>query len=134
VGQLKHRQGEADSLFSDWLKDKDPFLRAFTAEALSARPASEGLVNSLIKLLGDPELGVRVRAVEALGAWKADQAVPGLQGLLKDSSEVLRFKAVQALGAIGAKSSKEALRYVAANDSKPEVKAEAAKALKQLAR
>jgi HEAT repeat protein len=128
IGTLKGG-ADIDASMAQWLADKDFYLRGFTAEALAQRPANKALEPALIRLLADPNLGVRIRAIEALAAWKSKAAVPELLKDLRAEEPTLRWKATQALGSIGDPSSREALTYVAQNDSEAEIKKAAATAL-----
>jgi HEAT repeat protein len=114
------------------LSSKDAYLRAYAAEALAGRPKSPELEQALLVQLSDGVYAVRVRAVETLGIWKSKAAVAPLLKALRANEPTLRWKAAQALGAIGDPSTREALDYVAKNDSEAEIKAAAATALKAL--
>jgi HEAT repeat protein len=128
IGSLKGG-ADIDGPMALWLADKDFYLRGFTAEALAQRPASKALEPALIKLLADPNLGVRIRAIEALAAWKSKAAVADLLKALRAEEPTLRWKAAQALGSIGDPSAIEALTYVADHDSEIEIKKAAKTAL-----
>jgi HEAT repeat protein len=128
IGSLKGG-ADIDGPMEQWLADKDFYLRGFTAEALAQRPANKALEPALIKLLVDPNLGVRIRAIEALAAWKSKAAVPELLKALRAEEPTLRWKAAKALGTIGDASAKEALTYVAQNDPETEIKKAAETAL-----
>ncbi len=95
-------------------------------------PPKKAIEPALLKLIADPNLGVRIRAIEALGAWKSRAAVPSLLKALRADEPTLRWKAVLALGDIGDASASEALSYVAAHDTEPEIQKAAAAALKSL--
>lgn len=127
IGALKGT--DIDASLKLWLSDKDDYLRGFTAEALALHAPTKSLEPGLIKLLSDPNIAVRIRAIEALGAWKSKAAVPAIAKALRAEEPTLRWKAAVALGAIGDASAKEALDYVAEHDTEVEVK----KAAKQAA-
>jgi HEAT repeat protein len=130
IGSLKGAHIDASLML--WLGDKDAYLRGFSAEALAQRPANRDLEPALIKLLADPNLGVRIRAIETLGVWKSKAAVPSLLKALRADEPTLRWKSAQALGEIGDPSAKEALTYVADNDTEVEIKQAATAALQRL--
>jgi HEAT repeat protein len=130
IGSLKGANIDASLML--WLGDKDAYLRGFSAEALAERRANRDLEPALIKLLGDPNLGVRIRAIETLGVWKSKAAVPSLLKALRADEPTLRWKSAQALGQIGDPSAKDALTYVADNDTEVEIKQAANAALKHL--
>ena len=115
-----------------WLSDKDPYLRGFTAEALAHRSPEKSLEKGLLALLDDEVWAVRVRAVEALGAWKSKAAVPALIKAVRAAEPTMRWKAAQALGAIGDVRAKEALEYLAEKDAELDIRKAAAEALKEL--
>lgn len=130
IGALKG--ADIDALLGEWLGDKDAYLRTFSAEALSRRPANKATEASLIKRISDPVLAVRIRSIEALTAWKSKAAVPELLKSLRAEEPTLRWKSAQALGAIGDPAAKEALTYLSENDSEAEIKQAAVDALKNL--
>jgi HEAT repeat protein len=127
-----HRGEKVVLRLGAWLNDKDPYLRGFAAEALAKRPPVPSLTPALVGLLEDPVYAVRVRSVEALGAWRQRSAVSALIKCLRASEPTLRWKAVQALGDIGDPAAKEALDYLASHDAEPEIRSAAAKARQAL--
>jgi HEAT repeat protein len=130
IGALKG--ADIDVSLGQWLTDSDFYLRGFSAEALAQRAPKKALEAGLIKLLSDPNLGVRIRAIEALAAWKSRAAVPGLLKALRADQPDLRWKSAQALGAIGDPSAADALTYVASHDPEVEIQRAASDALKAL--
>lgn len=130
IGSLK--SAKALPFLQKGLASKDPYVRGFSAEALAARPREAGMEKALLTLLGDDVLAVRIRALEALAAWKSRAAVPAMVKALQASEPTLRWKAAKALGRIGDPKAREALDYVAQNDAEPEIKASAAQALTEL--
>jgi HEAT repeat protein len=130
IGALKGANIDASLML--WLGDKDFYLRGFSAEALGQRPRNKDLEPALLKLLSDSNLGVHIRAIETLGLWKSKAAVPSLLKSLRADEPTLRWKSVQALGQIGDPSAREALTYVADNDSESEIKKAATAALQKL--
>ena len=130
IGAL--RSTDVDSCLKAWLNDRDPYLRAFSAEALAKRPANPLLEPDLIRRLSDQVLPVQIRAVEALGAWKSDSAVPALIKVLRSSDPLLRLKTVQTLGTIGDPASADPLEYLRDHDAEENIRVAAAEALKGL--
>jgi len=128
IGRLS-ASAEVARLLMGWLRDPDPYLRGFSAEALAGKPKDAQAESDLIALLNDPVLAVRIRSSETLGAWRSQEAVPGLKKLLRDSNATLRWKAALALGKIGDPAAADALKYVAENDPELEIKKAAADAL-----
>lgn len=130
IGALKG--ADIDALLGEWLADKDAYLRTFSAEALSRRPKVKAVESALIKRISDPVLAVRIRSIEALGAWKSTAAVPELLKSLRAEEPTLRWKSALALGAIGDPAAKEALTYLSQNDAEAEIKKAALDALQTL--
>lgn len=130
IGSLNTPQ--ATPFLKRGLASKDAYVRSFSAEALSSRPRDPKLEPVLIGLLGDESLAVRIRALEALAAWKSRAAVGSMIKALRASEPTLRWKAAQALGDIGDPKAREALTYVAKNDAEAEIRASAESALQAL--
>lgn len=85
------------------LSDDHEKVRLAAVQALSGRDEREAIESLRVHALGDGNLWVRYRAVEALGAKRAAEAVPGLLEIAKSHHEagLLRGMAVTALGLIG---------------------------------
>ncbi len=62
---------------------------------------SPALVDELIKILKQPDLGCQTQAAHALGILKAERAVPDLIHLMHDSDRYLAQACIYALGLIG---------------------------------
>lgn len=67
----------------------------------SSLRAAENSLADLVKESGSSDLNARVRAIDELGAWKAEAVAP-LTELLADDSPVVRAHAARSLGEIGA--------------------------------
>src|SRR3989442_56794 len=87
------------------------------------------LLHSLVRLLDDEDVNVRITAVGALGGFKEERTVAALAKALLDNEESVRKAAVICLKQIG---SHEALKPLAdaLRDSSSTVRWQAAKALK----
>ncbi len=115
IGALKG--ADIDGLLAQWL----PGPRRLSARLHRVRPLAERALRKpssppIIKLIADPNLGVRIRAIEALGAWKSRAALPSLLKALRADEPTLRWKAVLALGISATPRRPDALSYVAAHD------------------
>jgi len=95
-----------DSLSSEGYAGKPLALKVL------AEMSCKASIPAIIALLHDPQAGLRVEAVRALGQLKAESAVAELSELLETDKEVrVRRAAVRSLGLIG---SKDALAAIAA--------------------
>jgi len=100
------------------LDDKDVYARKAAAEALglalekapAGTPGRTEAVDALIRLLGDPDYGVRYNSVEGLSRLRSQRAVPALAAALeKDTDENVRGHAAWALGQTGDRAAVEPL-------------------------
>lgn len=66
-------------------------------------------IDALLIALHDADEGVRLRVVEALGAYRDTRILPALLALLGDSSADVRAMVAQSLGALGDITANEAL-------------------------
>ena len=85
-------------------------------------------VEQLIPLLGDPDFGVRQRAIAALGRMRQDVALPRLLMALHDPNPAVRQGAVTVLGIQGRREALPDLTAVA-KDRNPAIRAEAIRSL-----
>ena len=97
------------------LTDSDAAVREKAAEAIGHSASTPDAVRALITTLGDPAIGVRRAAAEALGAIgpAAAPAGPSLAVLIKDSDSKVCQAAAAAMGKIGT-TSPEALEALSA--------------------
>ena len=88
------------------LTDSDAKVREKAAEAIGHSTTTADAVPALITTLGDPVIGVRRAAAEALGAIgaAAGPAGPALAALIKDADPKVRQAAAVAMGKIGTTS------------------------------
>lgn len=113
----------------DWLKALHPSDRRFAAFELG-KHEDLGIIEPLIKALGDPEPGVRSAAADSLGrlgrelsaASVARGAVERLVALLEDEDEEVVASAVYALGELGDSSIGPKLLPFLEYPSKPHLK------------
>jgi HEAT repeat protein len=91
-------------LFTEFLKSEEAYLRKHGAEGLVAvGPEGSSATADLLSMLDDPDLGVRVAAIEALGRIGSmpGACVPALRALLRDRQLEVRRAALLALGRFG---------------------------------
>jgi len=112
-------------------------LHAFSADVRRAAARSLGQLGKaafpvLTKAYQDPDVEARRMVVEALG-WMGPVAVPRLTWAMEDASPAIRRSAARALGNLGveAESARKVLE-AAVSDPQEEVRAAAAKALRQI--
>ncbi len=131
---------EAEAVLAQGLGDSDPRIRGEAALALFrlrhlkrlARYAP-ATVAALVRMLGDPDAGVRWRAAFAFSRWPEPEAAAGLAAAAADSETWVRLFALRALGQLGEKAPAGALA-TALKDPDSLVRAEAARALGQARR
>jgi HEAT repeat protein len=103
-------------------------VKAWSARALGILGAKSALPQ-VLKAAEDPDdFFLRMMAIEVLGYWKAQEAVPVLLRRLDDKFEYARVAALWSLGEIGDKSTADAV-LVRLTDREPKVRAQAAKTL-----
>jgi len=120
---------DAPQLALDGLGDEDSFVRATAAKLLGdlANPATaEVLVE---RLREDPESTVRRRAAEALTKLGGELALTGLAEGTGDPLDEVRLASVKGLRTLDPRYAKAALARVLREDSKWEVRVQAATAL-----
>lgn len=76
------------------LSDKDPSVRGAAFQALASRGGPEAM-GSLWQALEDPDLGVRILAVESVAPGKEGEAL--LEAALSDADETVRVMAAERL-------------------------------------
>ena len=84
------------------LKDADPTVRV--SELLKLRNLQDPEVNQiLITSLSDPDVRVKIKAVDILGAREANDAVPPISSMLflRSTEPIVKLHLVAALGRIG---------------------------------
>lgn len=84
------------------MKDADPIVRV--TELKKLRSVEEPKVNKiLIRALSDPDIRVRIKAVDILGARGANEGVAPLSQMLflRSTEEIVKLHVVAALGRIG---------------------------------
>jgi cyclophilin family peptidyl-prolyl cis-trans isomerase/HEAT repeat protein len=125
----------AERTLAGLLSASDPRLRGEAALGLfrlkflkRAPDLSTSSVEGLVRAFGDPDPGVRWRAVYAFSRWPEPRAGAGLEAAAKDEDLWTRFFAVRALGQLGPAAPVAALEARLA-DGHPLVRAEAVKAL-----
>jgi HEAT repeat protein len=111
------------------LEDKHPLVR-WTATETLAWTGDTAATPALLQALQDEMWTVRVSAIRALAAVKADtqKTLPGLINALQDKNHVVREAAAETLGLIGDETAGEALTY-ALNDNDSFVRRAAVEAL-----
>jgi hypothetical protein len=90
-------QQQADEIISNACKDESEKVRLAACEVLSAPPNPTRL--TLLEKLArqDESMAVRIAAVERLGDFSSDQALPPLEEALRDKSPAIQYAAVQSL-------------------------------------
>jgi HEAT repeat protein len=89
------------------LKDKDPSVKEQAMAMIKVYgPAARKSAPAIIKMLRDPDVGLRVNAVITLGSVGVEDkdlsdCVSGLAALLNDQQGIVRFQAARALGRLG---------------------------------
>jgi cyclophilin family peptidyl-prolyl cis-trans isomerase/HEAT repeat protein len=99
---------EAAGLLQPFLKDEDPFIRRWAAEALGRLPEGEGDLTALAVLVDDPEPEVRGAAMLALVRWRGRRTA--------DAAPLTSDLAARVMAAAGAglESTSTSLRWQAA--------------------
>jgi HEAT repeat protein len=93
------RQGFAghEQVAQSWLSERDARLRVLAIAMLSRSAASPELLQALARALGDPDVEVKVRAAEALGASHDPSAVLSLLGHVDESNLKVQLAVIAAL-------------------------------------
>lgn len=90
----------AEAVLLAGLNDDDRDVRAACCRILGRRRETEAIA-PLTKLVGsDPELDVRLAAVDALGAMNDRAAIAGLSAALKDRDTAMQYAGVEAMKSI----------------------------------
>ncbi|MCC6494249.1 MAG: HEAT repeat domain-containing protein [Pirellulales bacterium] len=93
----------ANAVILAGLNDDDRDVRIACCRLLAERKDSQA-VAPLSKLVSaDPELDVRLAAVEALGATNDEAAIPGLAAALKDRDTAMQYAGVEAMKSVTGK-------------------------------
>ena len=104
-----HMKTEMVGLLVRCLRDQDPQVRRSAAYALAA-VGDRRAVEPLVSLLGDPEDGVKLEAVAALGRLRPHaHTVDALLACSKDCSEHVQVEVMRWLGRIGGPQAVDAL-------------------------
>jgi hypothetical protein len=97
------------------LKDADPNVRV--AELNKLRYLKEAEVNDiLLQSMSDPDLRVKVKAIDLLGAREANVAVPAMDSMLflRSTEPIVKLHLIAALGRIGdAQATLPVIQYLA---------------------
>ncbi|MDP2726939.1 MAG: HEAT repeat domain-containing protein, partial [Dehalococcoidia bacterium] len=112
------------------LSSREACVRHFALDLLGQWPSRVDL-ESLIPLLHDPDMGVRLRAARALGKTGDARAVPALIDALGHSDDLIAGEATDALALIGEAALEPLIRALQVHD--PYVRWHAAKALAEMA-
>jgi HEAT repeat protein len=111
--------------FARYLGAKDPTMRAAALRALAA--TSDPAIGEIGHYAtADPDLGVRVAAIDALGSTKRTAAVPTLSRTLATSDRAVRQASGRALLAIGGPAANDAFVDLARHGSDTETRKYAA--------
>jgi len=124
---LKAIKGAPAQDLAAGLRSPSPRTRAEAAQKIG-EIGDPRYVESLIPLLGDPDFGVRQRAIGALGRMRQDVALPRLLMALRDPNPAVKQGAVTVLGIQGRREALADLAAVA-KDPNPAIRAEAIRSL-----
>lgn len=79
------------------LDDPSPIVRMAACTACASRGGPDAIPQLARKSAGDPDLGVRLRAIKALGDSRAPAAVTALAAVVDDPDPAVRGRVIEAL-------------------------------------
>lgn len=93
----------AESICAGALDDPDPLVRGAACRICAERHGPDAVARLVRRARHDADLGVRLRAVRALGELRAPAAVPDLVALLDDPDPAIQARAIAALERVSGK-------------------------------
>src|SRR5208283_199133 len=118
--------------YNAFLNSECPSIKSYTAIALGNFKNDDRVVNALILGINDGETLTREASINSLGKIGNSKAIPFLGAVTTDRSFAIRSSAIKALEKINDPKAIPYLKKVAENDSDPELRMDAAAAVKQL--
>lgn len=96
------------------------------------KAVKKGVGTSVVKLIKDPDMTVRLAAIDAMGATRCHAASNDLINMLQDPDATVRAHVAGALAGIGDVHAKAHIANASSVEKNPETKAAMIKAISQL--